>query len=193
LEPILAVPLVIGSVLISALCYLFHLPAAAQDAWVFRLAESAARREMLASVESLLVVCAVVPVLLLTAPLEVFALGWVLGFAHLEFVAVLLLLLIETRLADWHKIPFTCSYVPGRRNFWQTMGVYLLLFAVLIPTITFFEARLLRPLIVLALTIALGIVYFFRRTVRQAQGALVPLLFDESDEPLVGGTRLTPE
>jgi len=34
---------------------------------------------------------------------------------------------------------------------------------------------------------ALGVVYFFRRDTRQHQWAMVPLLLDESDEPLVGG------
>jgi hypothetical protein len=103
-----------------------------------------------------------------------------------------MLLLIEVRLTEWRKIPFTCSHVPGRRNFWQTMGIYLLLFAILIPTITFFEARLLRPLIVLALTTALGIVYFFRRTARQAQGSLVPLLFDVVGRAAAWGRPIDP-
>ena len=193
LESILAVPLVIGAVVISALCYVFQLPSEPQAAWVFRMAESTARRALLASVESLLIVCGLVPVLLFTAPLEVFALGWVLAFVHLELVSVLLLLFMEARLADWHKIPFTCCYVPGRRNLWQTMGIYLLLFAILIPAITFFEAALLRPLVLLASAAALSAVYFSLRATRQTHWTIVPLLFDESDEPLVGGVRLTPE
>jgi hypothetical protein len=193
LESVLAVPLVIGAVLISALCYVFQLPSQPQAGWIFRMAESMVRRDLLASVESLLIVCGVVPVLLLTASLEVFALGWALALAHLELVAVLMLLLIEARLAEWRKVPFTCSYVPGRRNFWQTMGIYLLLFSILVPTITWFESRLLRPLILLAIATALTVVYFSLRATRQTEWAVVPLLFDESDEPLVGGVRLTPE
>jgi hypothetical protein len=193
LEPILAAPLVIGGVLICALCYVFQLLSESHANWVFRMAEGTARRDLLASVESLLVICGVVPVLLLTAPLEVFALGGVLAFAHLQVVAVLLLLFIEARLADWHKVPFTCSYVPGRRNFWQIMGVYLLLFAILIPTVTWFESRFLRPLILLVSAAVLSVIYFSFRSTRQKQWAMVPLLFDETDEPLIGGVRLTPE
>jgi hypothetical protein len=193
LESVLAVPLVIGAVLISALCYVFQLPSEARASWVFRLVEGTARRDLLASVESLLIVCGLVPVLLLTASLEVFALGWALAFAHLELVAVLMLLLIEARLAEWHKVPFTCSYVPGRRNFWQTMGIYLLLFAILIPTITFFESHLLRPLVLLAITAALSVLYYSLRSTRQTQWTMIPLSFDEADEPLLEGIRLTPE
>jgi hypothetical protein len=183
LESILAVPLVIGAVLISSLCYVFQLPSEAQAGWVFRIAESTARRELLDSVECLLILCGLVPVLLLTTPIEALGLGWALAFAHLALAAVLILLLIEAWLYEWHKIPFTCSYLVWRRNFWQTIGTYLLLFGALIPMITYFEARLLlRPLFLLASTAALSIVYFSLRSARQTQWTMVPLLFDESDE-----------
>ena len=129
LESILAVPLVIAAALVSSLCYVFQLPSDLQAGWVFRIAERRSRTELLDSVESFLVLCGLVPVLLVTAPYEALTLGWSLTLAHISLVAVLALLLIETRLYDWHKIPFACSYVPGRRNFWQTIGTYLLLFA----------------------------------------------------------------
>jgi hypothetical protein len=40
LESILAVPLVISAVLISALCYVFQLPSQVEASWVFRMAEA---------------------------------------------------------------------------------------------------------------------------------------------------------
>jgi hypothetical protein len=193
LESILAVPLVIGAALISGFCYVFQLPSDIEAGWVFRIAECAARRELLDSVESLLIVCGLAPVLLLTAPIEAFSLGWVLTLAHIALVAVLLLLLIEVRLYEWHKIPFTCSYLPGRRNLWQSLGIYLLLFAALMPTITYFEARLLHPFDLLGSAAALSVVYFFLRSARRARWRVVPLLFDESDEPLIGAMRLNRE
>jgi hypothetical protein len=193
LESILAVPLVIGAALISGFCYVFQLPSDIEAGWVFRIAECAARRELLDSVESLLIVCGLAPVLLLTAPIEAFSLGWVLTLAHIALVAVLLLLLIEVRLYEWHKIPFTCSYLPGRRNLWQSLGIYLLLFGALMPTITYFEARLLHPFDLLGSAAALSVVYFFLRSARRARWRVVPLLFDESDEPLIGAMRLNRE
>ncbi len=193
LESILAVPLVISTVLISALCYVFQLPSEVEANWVFRMAERLGPPELLDSVECLLILCGLVPALLVTLPLEVLGLGWVLALAHTALVAVLMLLLIEVRLYEWHKIPFTCSYVPGRRNFWQTMGIYLLLFGALIPTITYFEALLLRPFVLLASAAALGFVYFPLRSARRTQWRMVPLLFDESDELLIRSVRLDRE
>jgi len=192
LESILAIPLVMSAVLISALCYVFQLPSEVHAGWVFRIAESTGRRELLDSVEDLLILSGVVPVLLLTAPILVLLLGWGLAIAHLALAGILMLLLIEMRLYEWHKIPFTCSYVPGRRNLWQTIGSYLLLFAALIPTITYFEARL-RPFVLLASAAALGAVYFPLRSARLVRSRMVPLLFDELDEPLIAAVRLNRE
>ncbi len=192
LEPILAIPLASSAILISALCYVFQLPSEIRAGWVFRIAESTGRRELLDSVECLLILCGLVPVLLLTTPILGFLLGWGLVFAHMALVGVLMLLLIELRLYEWHKIPFTCSYLPGRRNLWQTMGSYLLLFAALIPTIAYFEARL-RSFALLACAAALSMVYFPLRAARQSRWKMVPLLFDELDEPLIAAVRLKVE
>ena len=49
---------------------------------------------------------------------------------------MLALLVIEARLRDWRKIPFTCSYVAGRRNVWQTVAVYLVVFGAAIPIVS---------------------------------------------------------
>jgi hypothetical protein len=193
LESILAVPLVISAVLISALCYVFQLPSQVEASWVFRMAETLGPRELLASVEYLLVFFGLMPVLLVTLPFEALGLGWVLAFAHIALVAVLMLWLIEVRLREWHKIPFTCSYVPGRRNLWQTMGAYLLLFGVLVPAITYFEVHLLRPFVLLGVAGMISFFYFSMRSAREAQWRIVPLLFDESDEPLIRTLRLNRE
>ncbi len=193
LESILAIPLVLGAVVISSLCYVFQLPSEAEASWVFRMAEGSDPRELLDSVEYLLVFCGLVPVLLAAFLPEAFGLGWLLALAHVALVAVLLLLLMEWRLREWHKIPFTCSYLPGRRNLWQILGAYLTLFAIVIPLITFVEVRLLHPLVLFAVAGILSLCYLWARASRRAQWKIVPLLFDEIDEPLIGTLRLNRE
>ena len=101
LESVLAVPLVIAAALISALSYVFQLPSDLPAAWVFRIAERTSRAELLDGVESLLVLCGLVPVLLLTAPFEALTLNGSVALAHMALVGVLALLLVEVRLYDW--------------------------------------------------------------------------------------------
>jgi len=190
IESILALPLVIGAVLISALCYVFQLGSEVRANWIFRMAESSGRRELLDGGERVLIVWGVVPAILLAVPIEVLAVGWIATLAHSILAAVLLLLLIEARLRDWHKIPFTCSYLPGRRNIWQIISLYLLLFAVVIPVITFFEAQFLRWFVLLGAAVPLTILYVVLRSERKRQWTVVPLLFEESEESALGGIKL---
>jgi hypothetical protein len=191
MEPILTLPLVIGAVLISGLCYLFQLPSEPRANWIFRMAENLGRRELLDGVERVLIVCGIMPAILLALPIEALAVGWASAVAHSALMTVLLLLLLEMRLREWHKIPFTCSYVPGRRNLWRTVGAYLFLFGILIPVIGFFEMQMLRWFLLAAAAAPLTVVYIALRSARREQWAKVPLLFDESEEPLIMGIRLS--
>ncbi|MGA3209967.1 MAG: hypothetical protein ABSD20_01595 [Terriglobales bacterium] len=193
LQSVLAAPLVVSAILVSGLCYVFQLPSQAAANWVFRMAESSGRLELLECVEYLLIWFGLALVLLVTLPVEVLGLGWRVALAHTVLVAVLMLLLTEVRLYEWHKIPFTCPYVPGRRNFWQTIGNYLFLFVAVIPTITYFEARLHRPLLLLAMAGVLSLLYVSARSSRRARWRTVPLQFDESDELMIGALRLNRE
>jgi hypothetical protein len=190
IQSILALPLVIGTILISTLRYVFQLSSEVPANWIFRMAESYGRRELLDGTERVLVVWGVAPVILLCLPIEVLAVGWLLALAHSFLAAMLLLLLVETGLRDWHKIPFTCTYLPGRRNIWQIIGLYLLVFAVAIPVITFFEAQFPHWLALLGETVPLTILYAVLRSERKKRWTVVPLLFDESEESLIRGIGL---
>src|SRR6185295_4339354 len=82
--------------------------------WVFRITESdGARVEQLdAAVQTVRRLGVVVPVLLMI-PLE----GMVLGWGAIGVSAVALLcgwLLVEILMRHWARIPFTCSYIPGK-------------------------------------------------------------------------------
>ncbi len=179
IQSVLAVPLVLGCAVVLSLCYVFQIPAELRANWVFRMAEGPHRRELLNAAESLLILCGLVPVLLATLLMEVGVLGWLIALSHAALVAALLLLFIELRLSDWHKIPFACSYIPGRSNVWQTIGKCFLLFAMLIPAITFIEAHLLRPLVLWSSAVVLTGLYLRLRATRQERWGLSLLLFED--------------
>jgi hypothetical protein len=82
--------------------------------WVFRITEEdGARVEQLAAAVHTVRRLGVVVPLLLMAPLEAMVLGWdTIGVS-----AVALLcgwLLVEILMRHWDRIPFTCSYIPGK-------------------------------------------------------------------------------
>jgi hypothetical protein len=77
-------------------------------------------------VECLFIRLVIAPVLACTLPLE-----WaVVGAAHALVVSALALgsgmLLVELVISNWRRIPFTCSYIPGKRQVAETVLLALM-------------------------------------------------------------------
>jgi hypothetical protein len=82
--------------------------------WIFRMTEDVDGRAEVAaaSVRAVLALAVAVPIALI-APLQ----WWVMGDACLAVLVVeasIGWLLVEFLMADWRRVPFTCSYVPGK-------------------------------------------------------------------------------
>jgi hypothetical protein len=82
--------------------------------WIFRMTEDVdARAEAAgASVRAVAALAVVVPLALL-GPLQ----WWSLGWPALPVLAVEISigwLLVEWRMAEWQRVPFTCSYIPAK-------------------------------------------------------------------------------
>jgi hypothetical protein len=82
--------------------------------WIFRMTEDVAGRAEVAAanVRAVLALAVALP-LALIAPLQM----WILGSSALRILIVeasIGWLLVEWTMADWRRIPFTCSYIPGK-------------------------------------------------------------------------------
>jgi hypothetical protein len=82
--------------------------------WVFRMTEDVDGRAEVtdASVRAVLALAIALPIALM-APLQ----WWAMGGGCLAIVLVeasIGWLLVEFQMADWHRVPFTCSYIPGK-------------------------------------------------------------------------------
>ncbi len=121
---VIAVPLALSLFTLSGFRYLFRLPVELRANWIFRIHEPGHGPEMVAGTERFLFYCAVAPVALLTLPFEMYMLGPGTGL----LVSVLCLLpslcLIELLLLPCDGIPFTSSYLPGRRPLIETVLGY---------------------------------------------------------------------
>ena len=82
--------------------------------WVFRMTEDVAGRAEVAAANVRIVLTLGVAVpLALIAPVQ----WWVLGPSAAAIIALEALfgwLVVEWVMADWSRIPFTCSYIPGK-------------------------------------------------------------------------------
>ncbi len=128
---LLSVQLVLAFFLIAGMRYAFTIPVELQANWVFRLADNAdGRRYLSCGRKALIVFGAMPPLLLLLLPQWVLW-GWKTAALHFLYGFVLALVLVDLLLLNFHKIPFTCSYLPGKANikarwlwYWLGFSIY---------------------------------------------------------------------
>jgi hypothetical protein len=117
---------------------------------------------------------------------------WRLALAHQMVLLLVGMILIELSLHRFHKIPFTCSYMPGKGNLQFVFWAFALILLPLIHTAARFEFGLLDRPIALCLAVTfLAIVLICTRTYnRIAARNLKEIQFDETLEPEIVGLHL---
>lgn len=190
---LLSVPLILSFFLLSGMRFVFTIPAELKANWVFQLSEADGRKECLAGVRKAMFVFGVLPLFAALLPAHVFLWGWPTACFHTFFDVVLSLLLIELLLLNFHKIPFTCSYLPGKANITTLWFLYWLGFATYAYTMASLEAWALeQPLrmagFYLLASVLVGVVFFYRNRLLDEGFTLV---FEDEREPVVRTLNLS--
>jgi hypothetical protein len=127
-------PLLIASILMMSIAVLgvrivFSMPIALRANWTFRIIELYRVPAYLAATRWSLLLLALGPVWTVFAVVFLFLWPWQQALGHLVILAVLGMILIDLSLFRFRKIPFTCSYLPGKGNvqfvFWACILVVL--------------------------------------------------------------------
>jgi hypothetical protein len=158
------------------------LPIEPKANWVFRMTEAdAIRVDQLAAAERVVTFFAVIVPIALTLPLQ-----WTIAGPRATVAAAVTgafgLLWVEVLLRDWRRIPFTCSYLPGKQTVAQSFVAALFIFfvvgtfgAIMVDT-TLRRQAVVPQLVLVAILIA--IVAACRR-VRRTMWRELPLMFDD--------------
>src|SRR5581483_5689974 len=112
---VIVVSLVIGVVIAVALRYLFTLPVELGANWIFQISEQDGRICWLRAVQRFVIWCGIAPVYFLLYPLAAAVMGSGTALAASAAGFGLVLLVFELLFLSWNKVPFTCSYLPGKR------------------------------------------------------------------------------
>ena len=130
-------PMLVASVVLLCAAWLgvrtvFSLPLDLRANWLFRVTPAPGGAACLAAVRRALLAAAVIPVLAATAVLLIWHWPLVALAEHLLILALLGILLTELSLRGFRKIPFTCSWLPGKSKvhlvFW--FGIIPLVMAI---------------------------------------------------------------
>ncbi|HEX3746022.1 MAG TPA: hypothetical protein VHW09_18905 [Bryobacteraceae bacterium] len=134
-----ALPLTLSFILISALRAAFNFPSELGANWAFQASESRHARGSLRAMRKWIAICALGPLLLAQAAMEFRFFAWTTALFHLAFGAVVALLLIEIMFVGFRKVPFTCSYFPGKINLVFLAVIYVLGFTIYSGTMASLE------------------------------------------------------
>ncbi len=185
-EAAVAAPLALSLFILSGLGYLFRLPVELRANWIFRFNEAGNRLPFLAAVERFLLWCAVAPVVLLTLPIEVRLLGIAPGIAGSTLCLFSSLILMEALLMRSNKIPFTSSYLPGRRPVIQTLLIYGVAISLYVSALAaIINNTLNKPVRVAVMFAILLLAWVKIRQVRKGRMLAGNLQFEELPEPAV--------
>jgi hypothetical protein len=190
---LLLIPAMFTYLLLGGLRFAFTVPSDLKANWVFRLNEGLSYARYWCGVRKAVFALVLAPLHLLLGVSLCFV--WPLGVALqcLLFQVLAALVLMEWFFRYYPKLPFTCSYLPGKGNlklYWPVHVVGFLAYTFL-PAIFLFlwYARPIRywAMIVLAILLAARLM---RVRERYLSRSFVPIFEDRNEEELISLGRL---
>ena len=183
-KTLIAAPLVFCFFLLIGLWKVIEIPVSLKANWVFKFTENQARQHYFAGLRKSIVFNILVPFFLLVAGVYIWIWPWESVAIHVLFGFWAALLLMEGLLIRSRKIPFACSFLPGKEKIHFYWLFYLLGFISYISILSALETAILRsPVYILyymtaVLLVILGIRFYQTRFYYPQ----TPLIYEEEPE-----------
>jgi hypothetical protein len=183
----LSIPLVLSFFVLSGMRYIFTIPVELPANWLFRVTENQDRRRTLNGSRRTLLWFGIVPLFCVLSPFYFVLWPPGVAFAHLLFSVTISVLLAEALVLDFWKIPFTCSYPPGKANITVLWIFYWAAFTTYAYSMASLEAwMVLRPRRLVLFYLAAAVVWWgFERFRRRGDAIGFTLMFEDAPDPIV--------
>jgi hypothetical protein len=190
---LLVLPLTLAFILVSGLRAAFNFPAELSANWAFQLSEVTGVEPYLAATRKWILVCAILPLFLLMAPMEFASFPPAAAVFHLAFGITTSVLLMEVMFFGFRKVPFTCAHFPGKINLVFLGVMYIFGFSAYSSTMSRLEAQLTHsPAGALAFFALAAAVYTaLARSGRKMLGVKAVLDYEDPAEPIVRTLGIT--
>ena len=167
-------------------------PAILEANWIFRLTEARGSHHSVRAIRATATRRIVLPLLALVFACDSVLWGPGLALAHTAWALAVALITIEWLFFGFTKIPFTCSYLPGKaglRARWPHALVVAAFYCGALPAMATLALR--RPTLWVVGLLAFTLVYVVLSHLHTLdQGLDAPLVFDDRPVPLITELRL---
>jgi predicted permease len=184
-------PLVLILLALFGLRHLFSLPVELRANWMFQMTERECVPAWRRGIERFALLCGVMPVVLIGGALAGFHGGPWTGFAWTMLAGFFGAIVFERLFRTWSKLPFTCSYLPGKRPLVINIAIFACLSPMVLPVAAIlFHAATNPASFLILLSVEYGLWWMWRRT-RLRIWAVTPLQYLESSPTEVDVFQLT--
>ena len=139
---LLTLPLTLSFILVSGLRAAFNFPAELRRELGLPTQRNHQRGALSAATRKWTLICAILPLFVLLAPMEFACFHPAVALFHLAYGITTSALLIEVMFFGFRKVPFTCAHFPGKVNLTFLGVMYIFGFSAYNRTMGNLEARL---------------------------------------------------
>jgi CubicO group peptidase (beta-lactamase class C family) len=186
-ESLLAASIVMMGFAVIGTRVAFSIPLDLRGNWTFRVTGARSVPECLVGARRSLVLISAAPVWITAAVCCFWLWPWQAAAGHLTILALMAMILVELCLHGFHKIPFTCSYLPGKSQIHLVvLGVVCLLWCIGLSVV--YERQALEdPVLFVPAAIGFAIVWACLRwrTAAHARSEEAEVQFEEAATPAV--------
>jgi hypothetical protein len=185
---VLVLPLMIAFVLIVGIRSLVNIPVAAEANWIFRLTETPHRQRYITGLKKSVFLKLAIPLSLAVFLTHQLVWGIPESLLHSGFILGFCLVGIEAAFFRFRKIPFACTYLPGKSRIYLwgfpcAIGVVIILTLAARLEIWLFDETARFLLFFLGVAAVIGIARFVDRL----RFPPPPLIYEEEPEPALVG------
>jgi len=122
---LLSIPFVLSFFLVLGIRATSNIPIAIEANWIFRLREITDKKHYLIGFKKGIIFFAILPLFVVLFGFYIFLWGWMIALFFCLYGFTVSSLLVEIVFVGHRKIPFACTYLPGKRKMHIFWIVYL--------------------------------------------------------------------
>jgi len=182
---LLSIPLILSFFLLVGIRVIVNIPITVEANWIFRLTETKDKKDYFTGLKKGIFFFVLFPIFVLLFLFYSFLWGWQISFLHCLYGILASFLLMDLLFYNYRKIPFACSYLPGKGKLHYFWMLYLVSFLIYVFLLSFIEYKILNS--PLYLFISYGVIFILIAALKASKKYLFPkkleIKYEEMPEP----------